>query len=259
MNGFSQGGFDNPTRALYIFDLAKYIDYGPGFADSSSFRIGVLLGDYNLVDELGTLAQTRTRIQDKPVVIIGFRNIESITPTQVLYLDKNAEFNLDRVKSKIAGHQTMLITEGFEFRESMMNFIVVNGKPRFDINEEMIKKEGMTVPPDLLFMAIKTKEDWQNLFDIASKEIEVQKETINQQFETIVTQKLEIFNQKALLDSLDKADYLKRKDIKRKTNILNSQLFRCQNSRERFLIRKRQYWFNSIKFRFKKIRFQSES
>ena len=70
---FSQTGFDNPTRALYIFDLSKYIDYGPGFADSSTFRIGVLLGDYDLIYELGNLAKTRTRIQDKPVEIIGFK------------------------------------------------------------------------------------------------------------------------------------------------------------------------------------------
>ena len=106
----------------------------------------------------------------------------------------------------------MLITEGYEFRESMINFIVVNGKPRFDINEEYIKQEGMSVPQSLLFTAIKTKEDWQNLFDIASREIEVQKVTIQQQLETIEIQKKEILKQKALLDSLDKEIIGKGKD-----------------------------------------------
>src|SRR5450759_5046654 len=131
-SAYSQGGFDNPTRALYIFDLAKYIDYGPGFADSSNFKIGVLMGDYDLVQELGNLAKTRTKIQDKPLIIIGFKKIESITPTQLLYVNKNADFNLERIKNKIEGHQTMLISEGCEFRESMMNFIVVDKKPRYD-------------------------------------------------------------------------------------------------------------------------------
>jgi len=125
-----QNGFDNATRALYIFDLSRYIDYGTNFADSSNFKIGVLLGDYDLIYELGSLAKTRTTIQEKPVIIVGFKNIESITHTQVLYLNKNAGFDLTRVKEKISGHQTMLITEGYEFRESMINFIVVNGKPR---------------------------------------------------------------------------------------------------------------------------------
>ncbi len=223
LNSFSQEGFDNPTRALYIFDLSRYIEYGPDFSDSSNFKIGVLLGDYDLIYELGNLAKTRTRIQDKPVVIVGFKNIESVAHTQVLYLNKNAGFDIERVKNKIAGHQTMLITEGYEFRESMMNFIVVNGRPRYDINEEMVKNAGMTIPQEVLFMAIKTKEDWQNLFDLASKEIELQKETIRQQVETIELQKLEILKQKSLLDSLDLEITLKEQMLDEKENILDNQ------------------------------------
>ncbi|MCX6325767.1 MAG: YfiR/HmsC family protein [Bacteroidia bacterium] len=235
---YSQGGFDNPTRALYIFDLAKYIDYGPGFADSSTFKIGVLMGDYDLVQELGNLAKTRTKIQDKPVVIIGFKKLESITHTQILYVNKSADFNLERVKPKIAGNQTMLISEGYEFRESMMNFIVVNGKPRFDINEELVKKEGMSVPPALLFMAIKTKEDWQNLFDIASKEIEVQKETIKQQLETIDVQMQEILKQKALLDSLDKEITAKEKTLNEKQKVLDRQFVQINKQQGEISVQK---------------------
>ncbi len=222
-NGFCQSGFDNPTRALYVFDLAKYIDYGPGFADSSTFRIGVLLGDYDLLSEMGNLAKTRSKIQDKTVVLVGFRRIESITHTQLLYLNKDAGFDLKKVKAQLAGRQTMLITEGFEFRESMMNFIVVDGKPRYDINEDLIKSEEMSVPQELLFMAIKTKEDWQNLFDIASQEIEIQKVTIKQQLETIDVQKQEILKQKALLDSLDLAITEKEVALNQKQAILDRQ------------------------------------
>ncbi len=209
----AQTGFDNPTRALYIFDLAKYVDFGPGFADSSSFKVGMLVGDYDLINEMAKLARTRTRIQDKPVSVVGFRNLDNMTHVQVLYVNKEAGFNLAKVKAKIAGQHTMLITEGYEFREAMMNFIVVNGKPRFDVNEDYLKQEGLSVPQTLLFTAVKTKEDWQNLFDIASKEIEVQKETIRQQLETIDVQRKEILAQRALLDSLDKQIVLKEKTL----------------------------------------------
>lgn len=223
-NAYSQTGFDNPTRALYIFDLAKYVNFGPGFADSSSFKFGVLVGDYGLIDEMANLARTRNRIQDKPVSVAGFRNLDNLTHVQVLYVNKDAGFNLDRIKAKIAGQQTMLISEGYEFRESMINFIVVNGKPRFDINDEYIRKEGMTVPQELLLTAIKTKEDWQNLYDVASKEIEIQKETIRQQLETIEIQKQEILKQKALLDSLDRQIIEKEKALNEKQRVLNYQV-----------------------------------
>ena len=224
INSSGQVGFNNPTRALYIFDLAKYIDYGPGFQDSSNFKIGVLLGDYDLIYELGLLAKTRTRIQDKPVMVVGFRNISSITHTQVLYLNRNAGFSIDQVKAKIAGHQTMLISEGYEFRESMMNFIVVNGRPRYDINEEMVKGAGMSVPQEVLLMSVKTREDWQNLFDIASREIETQKVTIKKQTDTIEIQKQEILEQKFFLDSLDKEISLKEQMLSEKQKVLEEQL-----------------------------------
>ena len=42
------------------------------------------------------LQKPRTRIQDKPVVMIGFRKLESLTHTQVLYVNKNAGFNLEQ-------------------------------------------------------------------------------------------------------------------------------------------------------------------
>lgn len=223
---YGQGGFDNPTRALYIFDMARLINYGAGFADSSSFKIGVLYeeGNFDLITEMANLATTRKRIQDKPVSVMGFRNLEKLTHTQVLYVSKSAGYDLKKIKAQIAGKYTMLITEGYEFRESMINFIVVDGKPQYDINEEYIKKEGMSVPQTLLFMAIKTKEDWQNLFDIASKQIEEQKETIRQQLVMIDSQKQEILKQKALLDSLDKEITAKEKALAEKQKVLNIQV-----------------------------------
>lgn len=237
-SSYCQAGFDNPTRALYVFDLAKYIDYGPEFADSATFKIGVLVGEYDLVEEMANLAKTRTQIQDKPVTVAGFRKLESLTHVQVLYVNKNAGFKLDKIKDKIAGQKTMLITEGYEFRESMMNFIVVEGKPRFDINEEYVNQEGMTVPQSLLFTAIKTKEDWQNLFDIASQEIEVQKETIRKQLETIEVQLQEILQQKALLDSLDKEIIAKEKDLNDKQIALSKQIRQINRQKGQISIQK---------------------
>lgn len=235
---YCQGGFDNSTRALYIFDLAKYIDYGPGFEDSANFRIGVLVGDYDLINEMGNLARTRTRIQDKPVMVAGFRNLESLIHLQVLYVNKKSGFDLSRIKAFIKGKQTMLITEGYEFRESMINFIVVEGKPRFDINEEYIKQEGMAVPQSLLFTAIKTREDWQNLFNIASKEIEIQKVTIQQQLETIEIQKGEILKQKALLDSLDDEIAFRERVLDEKQKILEGQFVQISSQKEEISVHK---------------------
>jgi serine phosphatase RsbU (regulator of sigma subunit) len=219
-----QDGFDNPTRALYIFDMARYIDYGKSFADSSVFRIGVLSATSELFWEMGNLAKTRKTIQNKPIEVVVFRDENSITHTQILYLNKTGGYNLTKVKEKLKGHQTMLITEGYEFRESMINFVAVNGKPKFEANAEMIKAAGMSVNELFLSLAIKTKEDWENLFVITDADLTVQKETVKQQQAEIEAQKKEILKQKALLDSLDKEISAKEKALNEKQKVLNYQV-----------------------------------
>ena len=48
----------------------------------------------------------------------------------------------------------------------MINFIVVDGTPQFEANEEMIRGAGMSVNQNFI-AAIKTKEDWEDLFIVA--------------------------------------------------------------------------------------------
>ena len=219
-----QAGFDNSTRAVYIFDMAKYIDYGQGFADSSSFKIGVLDKTSELFWEMGNLAKTRKTIQGKPVQLVVFRSEDKILHTQILYVNKASGFNLNKVKDRLDGHQTMLITEGYEFRESMINFVVVNGKPRFEANDDMIKKTGMSVNALFLAQAIKTKEDWENLFVVTDADLQVQKETVKKQAAEIEAQKAEILRQKAVLDSLDKEVAAKEKTLAEKQKVLITQM-----------------------------------
>jgi serine phosphatase RsbU (regulator of sigma subunit) len=223
-NSFGQAGINNGTRAVFIFDIAKYIDYGPGFADSSVFRIGILDRDIALFFEMGNMRKTRTMIQDKPVEIVKFNTENQITYTQVLYVNKASGFNLNKVKAVIEKHQTLLMTEGYEFRESMINFMGVEGEmPKYSVNEDLINQEGMKVNSNMMFQAVKTKEDWENLFGKASEQIVIQRDTIRQQLEMINTQKGEILKQKSLLDSLDKEITTKEKTLDEKQKVLEKQ------------------------------------
>ncbi|MGM0463235.1 MAG: YfiR/HmsC family protein [Bacteroidota bacterium] len=200
---YAQEGFDNRTRALYIFDIARYVDYGEALDTMALFRVGVLSKDSELYWEMGNLAKTRREIQGVPVNIVVFRDENRIEYTNVLYVSKDQDFNLDRVKRMIEGKKTLLITEGYEFGKSMFNFIVVNGQPKFEINEEELDAAGLSIPSTLLHQAVKTREDWEELYDVTSEELDRQLEVVRQQEIIIRDQKEEILQQRALLDSLD--------------------------------------------------------
>ena len=238
-NIYGQAGLNNGTRAVFIFDIAKYIDYGQGFADSSVFRIGILDRDVALFFEMGNMRKTRTKIQDKPVEIVKFNSESQITYTQLLYVNKASRFNLNKVKAVIEKHQTLLMTEGYEFRESMINFMGVEGEmPKYGVNEDMINKAGMKVNSNMLAQAIKTKEDWENLFGKASEQIVIQRDTIRQQLEMINTQKAEILHQKSLLDSLDKEITTKVKTLNEKQKVLEKQFVQISKQQGEISIQK---------------------
>jgi serine phosphatase RsbU (regulator of sigma subunit) len=234
-----QNVLDNPSKAVFIFDMAKYIDYGPGFADSAVFKIGVLDDKSELFWAMGNLAKTRKTIQDKPVQLVVFRSEEKIQHTQILFVNKISGFNLNKVKAKIQGHQTMLMTEGFEFRESMINFIVVNGEPKFEANEDMINKAGLHVDGLFLGLAVKTQEDWEKLFVVTDADLQVQKATVKQQQEEIERQKAEILKQKALLDSLDKEISSKEKTLIEKQKILSNQFIQISRQQGEISVQKK--------------------
>ena len=229
-NLFSQG-FDNKTRAVYILDISKYIEFPSGFDKQENFTIGILDEDDVLFWELDNMARSRKYIQGKPIKLLLFRNLSELKPSDVVYVNKKSNIKISTLLDRIQGNSTLLISEGYEFRESMLNFVVVNGKTEFEANEELMNREGLKVSQLFLAQAVKTREDWQKLFektDVELKEEKVitqqQKEIIDEQLAKITLQAEKIKVQEARLDSLDKEIKLKQANIRQKEIILRKQV-----------------------------------
>ncbi len=224
----AQEGFDNRTRALYVFDIARYVDYGEALDTMALFKVGVLSKDNELYYDLANLAKTRKEIQGKPAVVQVFRDVNKLEYTNVLFVSKDSEFSLKKVDEKIRGKKTLLITEGYEFGQSMFNFIVVNNQPKFEVNQVKLEEAGISIPVGLLVQAVKTREDWEQLYDVTNEELERQLEVVRQQKELIKEQQEEIEKQKALLDSLDREIETKEKTLVEKQKELNRQAGKIQ-------------------------------
>jgi serine phosphatase RsbU (regulator of sigma subunit) len=220
LNSYSQG-FNDKTRALYIMDISKYVEWPEEVMEASEdFKIGVLSRDDKLFWELEALSKTRKEIQGKNVKLLFFRDISQVEPTRILYVNANENYKIENVLKKTTGNSTLLISEGYEFRESMLNFVVVDNYPRFELNEELMNSEGMKVNELFLAQAVKTREDWEELFQktevelIEEKEItEAQRKLIAELDEQIKKQKEMIARQEARLDSLNEAISAKQRNL----------------------------------------------
>ena len=226
----AQQGFTDETRAIYILDISRYVLFNDSTHDREQFIITVLDDDSNLYFELDKQAKTRKRIQGKPIVIRVCTDIEDLQPGQVVFVNREDGFDIDEVIKKIRGSNTLLISEDYPFRSSMINFVVIDGEPRFEANEELITQEGLSVNELFLAQAIKTREDWESLYVVTEGELKIEKGItekqrlqIEQQQAQIHEQELLIANNRETLEMLRSEIEDREAEIEEKTGVLNRQ------------------------------------
>ncbi|KPK86503.1 MAG: hypothetical protein AMS27_04895 [Bacteroides sp. SM23_62_1] len=225
-----QQGFDNTTRALYILDISKYVEWDDNIQSKADFVIAILGNDTEFYWELYNMAKTRQFIQNKPIKVLLFRELKDIEKSQVLYVNVKENFKINQVLERTHGNNTLVISEGYEFQESMLNFIVVDGKPRFEVNEMKLNEESLKVSQLFLAQAVKTREDWEELYRITDVALEEEKEITRQQQTVIDSQRVEIaeqelkiMEQQEHLRNLNEEINQKQKTLEQKIVVLNRQ------------------------------------
>jgi serine phosphatase RsbU (regulator of sigma subunit) len=211
---------DDNTRATLILDIAKYVEYNEAFDNQKNFTITVLDNDDSFYWPLERMAVERKFIQGKPILVNLVPRPGMLKEAQVIYFNSKNEYKIKEVLKQIEGWNTLLITEGYPFRESMINFVVVDGKPRFEANEEMMVEHGLSV--DVLFLAhaIKTRDDWEQLYDVTDEELQEEKEVTRQQRVVIAEQDSMIQAQLVRLRALGDEILKKEKELEEKIRTL---------------------------------------
>jgi len=222
---FGQQGFDNSTRALYILDISKYVEWDDNIQSHADFIIGILGEDTDFYWELFNMAKTRQVIQNKPIKILLFRDINSIEKSQVLYVNVRDGFNIRQVLAKTKGNNTLVISEGYDFQEAMLNFIVAGGEPRFEVNEQKLNEEKLKVSQLFLAQAVKTREDWEELYKVTDVALTEEKEITSQQKVVIDSQRVLIARQEKMI--MDQEERLRN---------LNSEIARKQTTLEQKVV-----------------------
>jgi len=195
----AQEGFTNQTRALYILDISRYVEFNTNLEEQDEFIITILEKEVDLYWELEPLAKTRKTIQDKPIRILVSTEISLLEPSNVVFVNSADGFQIKEVLTAIKGSNTLLISEGYPFRSSMINFVVIDGDPKFEANEELMTSEGLYVNDLFLAQAVKTREDWEALYEVTEGELEIEKGITEQQSILIEKQQKEISMQEEMI------------------------------------------------------------
>lgn len=231
---WAQETFDHYSRAEYIFDIARYVTYEKQ-AVIREFRIGILGKDSALFAAMQSEAAARDSVQGKPAAIYMFDEPGDFIYCHILYTHKKYGFDLQDVYEIINKRPVLLITENYPFHKSMLNFIIYNGKKKFELNTRLLDEHFLSVPRLFVAQAVKTQADWEKIYreteesldkerektEAQQKEIEKQQQQIDRQQEQIDQQRDEIEMQLLHLERLEH-------EINEKEEALALQLGRMQ-------------------------------
>ena len=156
-------------RTIFIFNLAGQVAW-PSSNDTEIFTIGVLGTDRTLVD-LKSMALKR-KIGGKPVEVVSFSSVKDINNIQVLYVNKNLNFDINYIIKHIHNKGILLISEDYNYNTSMINMVSVGTSFEYEINNGLLIAENFIVAPSLGEYAVTSAEKWKNLFSVTKKELE---------------------------------------------------------------------------------------
>ena len=194
--GFAQQKFDDKTRAIFIFDIVKYITW-PNEANIDTFKIAVLDQSPNLEEEMKKVALQRIQVHKKPIKVIRFQSIESIQNCDAIFANNENGYDIDKILKKISGKNILLATENYAFHKSMINFIVVKNMQSYEVNEAKLKEVGFKISSLFFEGSVKTQADWEKIYQQTDVQLQKEKEIVEVQNAEIEKQKKEIAEQSA--------------------------------------------------------------
>ena len=152
-NGNSSNEYD--LKALFIFNFIKYVDWSET-NESGNFKI-VVLGPSEIKDPLQKIADQK-KINNRKIEIKEGDDLDEICG-QVLFIPRDMSDKLPECISKFSGKGVLIVTEGKNLaaKGSSMNFVMVDNKMKFEINQAAVHSAGLKVSSQLLDLAIVVK------------------------------------------------------------------------------------------------------
>jgi hypothetical protein len=147
---------ERPTHEIHaamLYNFIKYVQW-PNETEPGEFVVGVI-GDENVFTTLQKWYDGKPK-GSKKYVIKKLSAADEASACQVVYVGKSKNKEFDSIKSSTAGKSVLTITDGNGLGQkgSCINFKVVDGKLKFELNQSTLTASNLKVSNQLTSMAI---------------------------------------------------------------------------------------------------------
>ncbi len=149
-------GQERPTHEIHaamLYNFIKYVQW-PDESQAGEFVVGVI-GDENVFSTLQKWYDGKPK-GVKKYVIKKLGAAEEAATCQVVYVGKSKNREFEAVKTSTTGKSVLTITDGNGLGQkgSCINFKVVDGKLKFELNQSTVTASNLKVSSQLSSMAI---------------------------------------------------------------------------------------------------------
>ena len=143
---------DYTYKAIFIYNFIKYIEWP---TTKQSFKIGILNGTPEMMAAFEKMIEKKSG-EGQKLVLENYHSASAAGDCQLLFIPDNQSNILSEVSAKLSGKPTLIVTEsdGLIKKGSGINFIIVDGKLRFELNRSTLKEADLKVSSNLLGLAI---------------------------------------------------------------------------------------------------------
>jgi hypothetical protein len=143
---------DYTYHTVFVYNFTRYIEW-PSAGNETV--IGVQGGDKDAMAAFEKMAQSKS-MGDRKYTVKVITKPEDAATCHVIFIPDKESDKVTAYAQKYANSPKLIITEkdGLVKKGSMINFVVVDGKMRFELNQDAMDKSGLKVSSQLLSLAI---------------------------------------------------------------------------------------------------------
>jgi hypothetical protein len=147
---------ERPTHEIHaamVYNFIKYVQW-PDEGESGEFVVGVI-GDDNVFNTLQKWYDGKPK-GSKKYVVKKLASAEEANSCQVVYLGKSKSRDFENIKASTTGKSILTVTDGNGLGQkgSCINFKVIDGKLKFELNQGTVSSSNLKISSQLSSMAI---------------------------------------------------------------------------------------------------------
>ncbi len=142
-------------KAAFLYRFASYVEWPEAaFAQSEMPLTIAVIGADTIAAELARVVADR-RVNNRGVIVRRLTTGESVANAHILFIGNNASAQLDRLLRAARPHPVLIVTEseGALAQGSVINFVIVDQRVRFEISRESAGRNQLRLSSRLLDVA----------------------------------------------------------------------------------------------------------